>query len=92
MGRNNNAGTYKGTSKSSRYYANNPEARKKKADYEKKYQSTPGRKKYRALLDAANRKNPNSKVGDGKDMSHKKDGSLCLEASSKNRARNRGKK
>jgi hypothetical protein len=92
MGANNNAGKYTGKSKSSRYYASNPSARKKKAEYESKYQSSKYRKGYRALLDKANRKNPNSKVGDGKDMSHKKDGGLVLENSSKNRARNRGKK
>ena len=92
MGRNNNAGKYSGTSKSSRYYAENPDARKKKAEYENKYQSTPYRKRYRKLLDKANAKNPNSKVGDGKDASHTKSGGLVLESQSKNRARNRGKK
>jgi len=38
----------------------------------KTYQATPERRKYRADLNKANREDPNSTVGDGKDMSHKK--------------------
>jgi len=59
---------------------------------EKEYQSSPERKKYRALLNKANRKAGTYGNGDGKDMSHTKSGKLVKEAQSKNRARNRGKR
>jgi hypothetical protein len=59
---------------------------------EKEYQSSPERKKYRALLNKANRKAGTYGNGDGKDMSHTKKGKLVKELQSKNRARNRGKK
>ena len=58
---------------------------------EKEYQSSPERKKYRALLNKANRKAGTYGNGDGMDMSHTKSGKLVKEAQSKNRARNRGK-
>lgn len=79
-----------GKSKSAKYYQDHPEARKKKNAYNTKYHSTKKRKKYRAELNAANRKR--GKKGDGKDMSHTRSGKLVLESASKNRARNRGKK
>lgn len=60
--------------------------------YDKAYQSTPARKKYRASLNKANRKAGTYGNGDGKDMSHTKSGKLVKESQSKNRARNRGKK
>lgn len=59
---------------------------------DKKYQSTEERKRYRAALNKANRKAGTYGNGDGKDMSHTKDGKLVKESQSKNRARNRGKK
>ena len=59
---------------------------------EKEYQSSPERKKYRALLNKANRKAGTYGNGDGLDMSHTKSGKLVKEKQSKNRARNRGKK
>ena len=59
---------------------------------EKEYQSSPERKKYRALLNKANRKAGTYANGDGLDMSHTKSGKLVKEAQSKNRARNRGKR
>jgi hypothetical protein len=59
---------------------------------EKEYQSSPERKKYRALLNKANRKAGTYANGDGLDMSHTKSGKLVKEKQSKNRARNRGKK
>jgi len=59
---------------------------------EKEYQSSPERKKYRALLNKANRKAGTYANGDGLDMSHTKNGKLVKELQSKNRARNRGKK
>ena len=63
--------------------------------YDKEYQASESRKKYRAELNRKNRENHasgKSKVGDGKDVSHKKNGGTTLESQSKNRARHRGKK
>jgi hypothetical protein len=61
--------------------------------YDKKYQATTTRKKYRAELnqEAKDRGIYGKRHVAGKDLSHKKDGSMVLEKSSKNRARNRGK-
>lgn len=60
--------------------------------YDKEYQKTPARKKYRAELNKANRKAKTYGNKDGMDMSHTKSGRLVKEKQSKNRARNRGKK
>lgn len=60
--------------------------------YDKEYQSSPERKKYRTELNKANRKAGTYGNKDGKDMSHTKSGKLVKEPQSKNRARNRGKK
>lgn len=79
-------------SSSAEYYANNPEARKKKAEYDTKFHATPERRKYRASLNKKNREAGTYGNGDGKDVSHKKDGSTFMESESANRARNRGKK
>jgi hypothetical protein len=54
---------------------------------EKAYQSSPERTEYRNKLNKANRK-MKSKVGDGKDASHTKDGSIVKESQKTNRARN----
>ena len=61
---------------------------KKKIAYDKAYSATPERKKYRASLNAANKKAGTYGNGDGKDMSHKKNGKLTSEAQGTNRARN----
>lgn len=58
--------------------------------YDKKYQASKKRKKYRVELNRINRKK--GRVGDGKDVSHTKGGGTVLESASRNRARNRGKK
>ena len=92
MARNGLAGTKNGDSKSALYYQNNPEARKKKDEYNKKYHSSSSRRAYRSKLNKFNRNNPNSKVGDNKDASHKKSGGMVLEGYKKNRQRNRDKK
>lgn len=55
-------------------------------DYDKEYQSTPERKKYRAKLNKVNRKAKG--FGDGKDASHTKGGKIVKESPKKNRARN----
>lgn len=88
MARNKLAGKFKGKSKSSKYFAENPEARKKKNEYNKEYHATTERKKYRAKLNKANKEAGTYGNGDNKDMSHTKKGKLVKESQSKNRARN----
>lgn len=80
----------KNPKRSAQYYRDNPEARKKKAEYDTKYHDTPTRRKYRAEL-AQERRDRGIMGKGGKDVSHKKDGSTTLESPSKNRAR-KGKK
>jgi len=63
-------------------------SKKRKLAYDKEYQASEKRKKYRAELNKANREAGTYGNGDGKDMSHTKKGSLMLERASKNRARN----
>jgi len=92
MARNSLAGKSTGKSRSAKYYASHPEARKKKNDYDKKYHSSPARRKYRATLNAENRKRGTYGNLDGKDLSHTTTGRLVKESQSKNRARNRGRK
>lgn len=84
--RNKLAGRYSGKSESSRYYATNAEARRKKNAYNKRYHATEERKEYRAELNAANRRM--GRKGDGKDASHKRGGVIVLELARANRARN----
>lgn len=60
----------------------------RKKAYDKKYHSTEERKKYRAELNRENKKRGTYGNGDGKDMSHKADGSMVSEVKSRNRARN----
>ena len=74
-------------SRSAKYYRDNPEARKKKNNYNKKYHATPERKKYRSELNKENRRRGTYGNGDGKDVSHKRGGGTTLESQSKNRAR-----
>lgn len=69
------------------YYAANPEARKKKAAYDKKYHSTKERRKYRAELWAEREARGVAGKG-GKDVSHASGGGFKMEDSSKNRAKN----
>jgi hypothetical protein len=83
--RNKKAGTSTGKSESAKYFAENPEAREKKNEYNTKYHSTEERKNYRAELNAANKKKPNKK---SEDKSHTKSGKIVDEPKSKNRARN----
>lgn len=60
--------------------------------YDTEYQKSSARKKYRAELNKINRKAGTAGNKDKKDVSHKKNGGYTMEAQSKNRARNRGKK
>ena len=60
--------------------------------YQKKYDASPMQIKKRTALNKENRKRGTYGNGDGKDVSHRKNGKTFLEKASKNRARNRGKK
>jgi hypothetical protein len=55
--------------------------------YQKAYDAKPNQRKKRAKLNADNRKRGTYGNGDGKDVSHKKDGSTVLEPLKINRAR-----
>ena len=55
--------------------------------YQKAYDSSQLQIRKRATLNKENRKRGTYGNGDGKDVSHKKDGSTVLEKASKNRAR-----
>jgi len=81
---NHNAGKSTGKSDSAKYFANHPEARKKKNEYNTEYHSSESRKNYREEL---NRQTRDHKTP-GKDVSHHKDGSFSRENRSTNRARN----
>jgi hypothetical protein len=65
-----------------------PSSIARKRAYDKQYASTDKQKKYRASLNKANRKAGTYGNGDGKDMSHKKNGGMSLESQKHNRARN----
>jgi hypothetical protein len=64
------------------------ERKKKKLVYDKKYQATEERKKYRAKLNKANREAGTYGNGDDLDMSHTKSGKLVKEKAKTNRGRN----
>ena len=55
--------------------------------YQKKLDATPKQRKKRAALNAENRRRGPYGNGDGKDVSHKRDGSTVLESMKINRAR-----
>jgi hypothetical protein len=88
--RNSLAGKSTGKSKSAKFFAKNKKSNAKKIAYNKEYNASPEKKKYRAELNRANRKagvyGKLTKMG--KDRSHTKDGKLVLESRNKNRARN----
>jgi hypothetical protein len=93
MARNTLAGKSKGKSKSAKYFASNPDARKKKNEYNSEYHSTEERKNYRVKLNKANRNSNTYGNKDGLDKSHTTSGKLVSEKQSTNRARNgKGKK
>ena len=78
--------------KTSEYYKKSPKARAKRLKQQAKYDAKPNQIKKRVELNRENRKRGTYGNGDGKDVSHKKDGSTVLEKASKNRARNRSRK
>jgi hypothetical protein len=77
--------------RSAKYYRENPEARAKKAETDKKFNKKPEQRAKRAELTAVRREKGIDGKG-GKDMSHTRDGRIEAEDPSTNRARNRGKK
>jgi len=79
-------------SRTSKYYKKNPKARRKRLQYQKNYNRSKLQVKKRVELNKENRKRGTYGNGDGKDVSHKKDGSTVLESQSTNRARNRSRK
>lgn len=74
-------------SKTASYYASNPEAYKKKLEYDKKRNSTKKQKDYRAEL-ARERRARGIMGKGGPDVSHTQGGGYVLENASTNRARN----
>lgn len=76
-----------GQSRTSKYYASNPKARKKRVASQAKINAKPSEKKRRAELAKERRKRGIMGKG-GKDVSHKKNGKTFLESPRKNRARN----
>ena len=79
-------------SRTSKFYKDNPEARAKRLKYQKKYNKQSMQIQKRVELNKINRQKGTYGNGDGMDVSHTKNGSTVMEAQSKNRARNRGKK
>ena len=77
----------KNPGKSARYYASNPEARKKKNAAQRKRNKTAANRKYRSELNAERRRRGVYGKG-GDDISHTKSGKLVAESPKKNRARN----
>jgi hypothetical protein len=73
-------------SKSAKYYASHPEARRKKKAYDTKYHKSKKRRKYRSKLNQERRKRGIYGKGGG-DLHHKKDGGFRQENPSKNRGR-----
>jgi hypothetical protein len=73
---------------SAKYYRDNPDARRKKAETDKRVNARPEQRKKRNELKRARRSAANRGVNlRGKDMSHTKSGRIVPEDSSRNRAR-----
>lgn len=73
--------------RTAKYYASNPEARKKRLEYQKEYNKSDKEVKKRVELNRENRKRGTYGNGDNMDMSHTKDGKIVKENYKKNRAR-----
>ena len=69
------------TSKTAKFYATHPEARAKKAAYDKRNDARPERRARRAELTKINREKGTAGNGDGKDWSHTKNGMVLKKAS-----------
>jgi hypothetical protein len=68
-----------------KYYAANPEARKKRLEYQADYNKKPEQLKKRIELNRENRERGTYGNGDKLDVSHRKGGKTVLESASKNR-------
>ena len=68
-----------------KFYANNPEARKKRLAYQAEYNKRPDQLKKRIELNRINRERGQYADKDGKDMSHQKNGRVIEESASRNR-------
>jgi hypothetical protein len=68
-----------------KYYATHPEARAKRLEYQSEYNKRADQLKKRIELNKINRDRGQYGDGDGKDMSHKKNGRVVEESASKNR-------
>lgn len=79
-------------SRTSDYYKKNPKARQKRLEQQARYNRQSLQIDKRVELNRENHKRGTYGNGDGKDVSHKKDGSTVLEKASTNRARNRSRK
>ena len=80
-----------GKSKSSAHYAGNRKSLMVKRAYQRKYNKKKKEVDRRVALKRINRQKGTYGNGDGKDVSHKKNGKTFLEIASKNRARNRSR-
>ena len=77
---------------STAHYAGNRRSLLVKRAYQRKYNKKKKEVKRRVALKRINRQKGTYGNGDGKDVSHKKDGTVFMEKASKNRARNRSRK
>ena len=71
--------------RTSEYYKTHPEARKKRLEYQAEYNKRADQLKKRIELNRVNRERGQYGDGDGKDMSHKRNGRIVEESASKNR-------
>jgi len=67
--------------RTAKYYASNPEARKKRLEYQAEYNKQDREVKKRVELNAENRKRGTYGNGDGKDVAHTKSGMILQKAS-----------
>ena len=67
--------------RTAQYYATHPEARAKKAKYDKEHNRKPENRKKRSELVKINREKGTYGNGDGKDVSHTKNGVVMKKAS-----------
>lgn len=77
-----------GKSRTARFYASSPEARKKRLEYQQKFNKKPEQVKKRVELNKYNQKaikEGRAKKGDGKDAVHKGSKIVGFRAASKNR-------
>ena len=73
-------------SRSGKYYRDNPDKAKNKDAYNKKLNATPSQRKKRSELSVARKKlKKKGKKLEGKDLSHRADGSIRLRSVKKNR-------